>query len=157
MYTPTKSSSLGWSAMVPIVYPSHLWFIGVVSHSFYCVPQPTVVCYGGQPGLLMYTLANSGLLEWSAMAPNVYSSWLWFIRVVSQGSYCILQLTLVGWAGQPGFLLYTPSDSGLLGWSARAPIVYSSWPWFTVVVSQGSYCIPQPTLVRWGGQSWLLL
>ena len=61
-----------------------------------------------------------------------------FIGVVSQGSYCIPKLTLVHWGSQPGFLLYTPADSGSLGWSTRIPIVYPSWLWFIGVVSQGS-------------------
>merc|ERR1719334_1508090 len=138
---------MGWSARAPIVYPSQLWFQGVVSQGSYCIPQPTLVSWGGQPGLLLYTPANSGFMGWSARAPIVYPSQLWFQGVVSQGSYCIPQPTLVSRGGQPGLLLYTPANSGLMGWSARAPIVYPSQLWFDGVVSQGSYCIPQPTLV----------
>merc|ERR1712212_1036094 len=98
----------------------------------------------------------------------------WFVGVVIQGSYyipqltlihwsgqpgsyCIPQLTLVCWGDQPGLLLYTPADPGLLGWSARTPILYPSRIWFVGVVSQCSYCIPQPTLAHWSGQSGFLL
>ena len=126
LYTLAYSGSLGWSAMVPvifprapIVYPSQLWFAGVVSQGSYCIPQLTLVRWGGQPGFLLYTLDDSGLLGWSAKASIVYPSLLWFVGVVSQGPYYIPQPTLVCWGGQPGFLLYTPDDSGLLGWSAR--------------------------------------
>ena len=38
----------------------------------YCIPQPTLVCWGGQPGFLMYTSANPDLLGWSARVPIVY-------------------------------------------------------------------------------------
>ena len=122
----------------------------------------------------MYITANSGLLRWSARVPNDYLSQLWFVGLVSQGSYCIPQLTgslgldsqgsfyipqltLVWWGGQPGLLMYTPANSGPLGWSSRVPDVYPSQLWFIGVVSQGSYFIPQPTLVSWGGQPGFLL
>ena len=67
-YTLADSGSLGWSARVPIVYLSQLWFLGVVSQGSYYIPQLT------------------GSLEWSARLPIVYPSQLWFVRVVSQGS-----------------------------------------------------------------------
>merc|ERR1711872_274528 len=53
LYTPADPGSFGWSARVPI-------------------PQPTLVHWGGQPGLLLYTPADSGLFGWSARVPNVY-------------------------------------------------------------------------------------
>ena len=112
----------------------------MVSQGSYFIPQQTLVHWGGQPRFLMYSPANSG------------SSGL-----VSQGSYCIPQLILVHWSGQSGFLLYTQADSSSLGWSARVPIIYLSQLWFTRVVSKVSYCRPQPTLVRWGGQPRFLM
>ena len=125
LYTPANSGFMGWSARATIVYPSWLWFVGVVSQCSYCIPQPTLVHWSGQSGLLLYTQADSSSLERSVKVLIVYPSWLWFIWVVNQGSYCIPPLKLVCWSGQPGFLSYTPADSGLLGWSARAPIVLS--------------------------------
>ena len=81
--------------------------------------------------------------------------------MVSQGSFCISQLTLVHWSGQSGFLLFTQADSSSLEWSTRVTIVYHSRIWFTGVDSQGSYCIPislaDSTLVHWGDQPGLLL
>ena len=74
----------------------------------------------------MYIPADPGSLEWSAKAPIVYPSQLLFIRVVSQGCYCIPQLTLACWGDQPGPLLYTSADSGLLEWSVKVSIVYAS-------------------------------
>ena len=81
--------------MVPNVYPSRL------------------VCWGGQPGLLLYTLATLVCLGGQP------------------GSYCIPQPALVHWVfsqvpivypNRPWFigwsaklLLYTPADPGLLG------------------------------------------
>ena len=38
--------------------------------------------------------------------------------MVSQGFYCIIQLTLAHWGGQPEFLLYSPAGYGSFGWSA---------------------------------------
>ena len=108
MYTPANSGFFGWSARVPFVYPNLLWFIGVVSQGSYCI------------------LKLTSSLGWSTRVTIVYHSQIWFIGVDSQGSYCIPQLTLVRWGDHPGFILYTPADSGSLGWSARAPIVYPS-------------------------------
>ena len=95
MYTPANSGSLGWSATVPNEYPSQLWFFWVVSQGSFCIYQPNLVHWGGQPGFLLYTPADFGSLGWSARAPNVYPSQLWFIGVVSQGFYCIPQSNLV--------------------------------------------------------------
>ena len=146
------------SARVPFVYLSQLWFAGVVSQGSYHIPQLTLVCWGGQPDFLLYTPADSGLLGWSARAPNVSQPTLvhWVnqpgllfyttadsgsVGMYSQGSYYIPQLTLVCWNGQLGFLMNTPANSGIFGWSARVPFVYTSRLWFIGVVSQGSYCI----------------
>ena len=110
------------------------------SQGSYYIPQLTLVSWGGQPGFLLYTPAD------------------WFIGVISQGSYCTSKLTLAHWGGQPGFLLYTPANSGLMGWSARVSNEYPSQLWLIgVQVSQGSYCIPQLTLIHWSGQSGFLL
>ena len=38
LYTSAKTGSLGWSVMVPIRYPSIVWFVGVV------------LCEVGDPG-----------------------------------------------------------------------------------------------------------
>ena len=88
--------------------------------------------------------------------------------MVNQGSYCITQPNLVCLGGQPGFLLYTPAKSGLLGWSARVSNVYPSQNWLVRVVSQGllytpvetgslawsakvsNIHIPQQNLIHWG-------
>ena len=115
--------------------------MGVVSQSFYCIPQPNLVRGGGQLEFLLYTPAESGSWGWSARVSIEYLSQIWFVGVVSH-------LKLVCWGGQPGFLLYTPAESGLWGWSAMVPIVYPSQLWFVGVVSQTSYCIPQPILVH---------
>ena len=71
--------------------PADSGFAGVVSQSSHT--QLSLAHWGGQPGLLLYTSANSGLLGWSARVPNVYPRQLWFVGVVSQGSYYIPQLT----------------------------------------------------------------
>ena len=139
LYTQADSSSLGCSTSVPIVYPSWIWFAGLVSKGYYSKPQLTLVRSGGQPVFLLYTPANSGSLEWSVRALIVYPSWL------------------AHYSDQLRLLLYTKADSGSFGWSTRVPIVYPHWNWFAGVVSQGSYHIPQPTLVCWGGQPGLLL
>jgi len=137
LYTPANSASLGWSARALIVYPSRLWFAGVISQGSYYIPELTLVSLG-----------------WSARVPIVYPSQLWFVRVVSQGSCCIPQLTLVHWSDQSG---YTKADSSSKGWSARVSIVCPSHLWFAGVVSQGSYYIPQLTLVRWADQPGFLM
>ena len=129
----------------------------MVSQGSYCIPKLTLVHWGSQPGFLLYTQAESGLLGWSARVPIVYLSQLWFTRVVYQGSYCIPQLTLVHWGGQPGLLKYTPANSGLLGCSARAPNIHPSRLWFIGVISQGFYCIQKPNLAHWDGQPGFLL
>ena len=90
MYTPSESGSMGWSARVSIVYPSQFWFMGVVSQGSYCIPHPNLVRWGGQPGFLSYTPAESGSLGWSPRLSIVYPSQIWFRGVVSQGSYCIM-------------------------------------------------------------------
>ena len=72
LYIPADSGSLGWSARVPIVYPSQLWFVGRgVSQGSYYIPQPTLVLWGGQPGLLLYTPADSCSLRWSASVVRI--------------------------------------------------------------------------------------
>ena len=87
-----------------------------------------------------------------AVVSIVYPSWNCFFGVVSQGFYCIPQPKLVCWSSQPGFLLYTPAESGSWGghWSARVSSVCPSQNWFIGVVSQGFYCIPQSNLVHLG-------
>ena len=40
--------------------------MGVVRQGFYCKPQPKLVHGGGQPGVILYTLAKTGSLGWSA-------------------------------------------------------------------------------------------
>ena len=81
---------------------------------------------------LLYTPANSGLFGWSARAPNVYPSQLWFVGVVSQGFYCIPQPHLVHWGDQPGLLVYAQNKIGSLGWSARVSLVYLSRVWLLI-------------------------
>ena len=65
--SPAETDSLGWLARVSIVYTSQNWFVVVVSYGFYCIPQPNLVHWGGQPG--------------SSVCPSQN----WFIGVVSQG------------------------------------------------------------------------
>merc|ERR1712001_785168 len=67
-------------------------------------------------------------------ASIVYPSQVWFM------------------GGQPGFLLYTPAESGSWGWSVRVSIVYPSQIWFMGVVSQGFYCKPLLSLICGCGQ-----
>ena len=75
----------------PLRYKLHsnMISVGVVKKEFYFIPQPKLVHWGGQSGFLLYTQADSGLLGWSARVSNVYPSQIWFVGVVSQGSYCI--------------------------------------------------------------------
>ena len=129
LYTSAKSDPLGWSSMDFIIYPSQIWFVrgyqpGVLPH--------TPVKFGfWEWSVKVYSvLANSGWLGWSAMDSNVNLSQIWFFELVSQGFYCIAQLDLVYWGDQPWFLLYTPSESGSLGWSTRGSIVCHSLIWF---------------------------
>ena len=72
-----------------------------------------LVCWGGQPGFLLYTQANPGLLGWSARL-LLYTP----ADPVSLGGHTGSLYTPANagsLGGQPGFLLCTPAKTDLLG------------------------------------------
>ena len=88
-YTPAETGLWGWSASIFIVHPNRIWCIGVVNQGFHCIPYPNLDHRGGQSWALLYTPVKSGSREWSARGSIVDPRRIWFVGVVSQGSYCI--------------------------------------------------------------------
>ena len=118
---PEKPKKLAYFTKILEDFFGWFFLLQPCSQGSFCIPHPTLIYWGGQPGFFLYIPADSGSLMIGVLSQGSYGilELTSSLGCINQGSYCIPQLTTICWGNQLGFLLYTQADYGSLGWSAR--------------------------------------